>query len=336
MTEQVCTKCVLPASFPGISFNEDGVCNHCLKFESFAATDAQKLEYQQKLFNLFYEYRKRDTQVLMAYSGGKDSTYTMQVLKEKYAARIRAFTFDNGFISPQANDNIARVCEALDVEHMVIQYEQDVLDELFRFAAENDMYNMKTMERASTICTLCSGFFKSVAMATALDDKIPMIGYGWSPGQAPIQSSLTQANPKFVRMAQGNVIRPVANVIGEENALEYFLQPHHYEVPDDMWPHSVHPLAFEEYNEEDIKEEIRALGWIDPTDVDSNSTNCTMNAFANQVHLDRYGFHPYAQEVANMVRQGTMSREEGMEKIYTDQNPTLVNYALERIKVKIA
>jgi len=49
-----------------------------------------------------------------------------------------------------------------------------------------------------------------------------------------------------------------------------------------------------------------------PSDTDANSSNCTVNAFANQIHKDRYGFHPYVWEIANMVRSGAMTRDEGM------------------------
>ncbi|GAF95903.1 unnamed protein product, partial [marine sediment metagenome] len=161
---QICTRCILPETFPGITFNEAGVCNHCQRFETFFATEKQKLKYQLKLAGMIETSGDRIPQILMAYSGGKDSTYTMWLLKQKYGASIKAFTFDNGFISPMATENIKRVCDRLDIEHFNVTYSQDMLDKLFRYGAENDMYPMKTMERASTICTICSGFFKSAAM----------------------------------------------------------------------------------------------------------------------------------------------------------------------------
>jgi hypothetical protein len=325
---KICTKCVLPSTFPGISFNNEGVCIHCQKFETFKSTPAERAEYKMRLQMLIHKSQAagNEIDVLMAYSGGKDSTYSMRLLVEKYGANVRAFTFDNGFISPQALRNIKTVCANLGVSPMIIKYDQDMLNKVFRYGAENEMYSPKTMERASTICTICSGFFKSIAMGYSLDMGIPLIGYGWSPGQAPIQSSLQQSKPRFVKMAQQNAAKPVVNVIGNE-ARQYFLQGRHYEIPEDKWPISAHPLAFEDYNEDFIKENIKELGWSYPKDVDSNSTNCQLNAYANQVHLDRYHFHPYAMEIANMVRQGSMSREEGIEKIYGEQNQKLVRFA---------
>lgn len=325
-SEQICSKCVLPSTFPGISFNDEGVCNHCQRFESFLASPEEKDEHREKLRALLKKNARSGTEVLMAYSGGKDSTYSMWYLQEMYGAKIEAFTFDNGFISPQAIENIKTVCDRLDIKHNMVVYPQDMMNKVFREGSERELYSAKTMERASTICTICSGFFKSMALAYSLENDIPMIGYGWSPGQAPIQSAIKQNQPRFVKMSQTNVVKPMVEILGED-ARQYFLQPHHYDIPGEKWPYSIHPLAFEDYNEEDIKAKIRELGWKDPTDVDSNSTNCMLNAFANQVHLDRYKFHPYALEIANMVRQGTMDREEGIEKIYAEQNQMLVTFA---------
>ncbi|NOQ47457.1 MAG: hypothetical protein GQ559_12475, partial [Desulfobulbaceae bacterium] len=41
----------------------------------------------------------------------------------------------------------------------------------------------------------------------------------------------------------------------------------------------------------------------------------------------RYSFHPYVWEIANMVRDGVMSREEGLEKIEPPEDPRLVAFS---------
>ena len=57
-----------------------------------------------------------------------------------------------------------------------------------------------------------------------------------------------------------------------------------------------------------------------------------MNAFGNDVHLKRQGFHPYVWEIANMVRQGAMTTEEGYNKIYVDYEQKLINEAKEKLE----
>lgn len=80
-----------------------------------------------------------------------------------------------------------------------------------------------------------------------------------------------------------------------------------------------------------ILAEIKKMGWTAPNDTDSNSINCLLNAFANHVHIERYGFHPYTWEIANMVRAGVMTRDEGYKKIYQEQSLKQVIFAKEKL-----
>jgi hypothetical protein len=47
--------------------------------------------------------------------------------------------------------------------------------------------------------------------------------------------------------------------------------------------------------------------------------------------MNKYGFHPYVWEIANMVREGVMTREDGYLKIYAEPRPELVDKA--RVKL---
>jgi tRNA(Ile)-lysidine synthase TilS/MesJ len=98
--------------------------------------------------------------------------------------------------------------------------------------------------------------------------------------------------------------------------------------------YNVHPLAFLEYDEEKIFASIEKLGWKPPSDTDSNSSNCLLNTFANQVHLDRYKFHPYAMENANLVRDGHMERAEALEKLNKPMDQTLSGYIKKTLNIK--
>ncbi|MBW1965557.1 MAG: hypothetical protein JRI40_10165, partial [Deltaproteobacteria bacterium] len=44
-----------------------------------------------------------------------------------------------------------------------------------------------------------------------------------------------------------------------------------------------------------------------------------------------WGFHPYAWEIAGMVRSGGLSREEGLAKVSEPPNPVLVSRVKERL-----
>lgn len=336
---KICNNCILPESFPGITFNARGICNHCQRADhrEMKLTE-NKEKYKQKFFELLETLRIFDDQhpsdryqydVLMAYSGGKDSSYTMELLKNKYKLRVLAVSVENGFLSETALANIKRVTDCLEIDHIFFKPRWELLKRIFSASANRELYSKKTLERASTICTSCIGIVKSVCLKIAIEMDIPMICYGWSPGQAPVESSIMRNNPSFIRNAQQVFLKPFVGIAGEE-IKAYFLHEKHYSNAE-RFPYNVHPLAWEFYSEEMVREKIETFGWTDPKDTDSNSTNCLLNAFANDIHIQRYRFHPYVWELANMVRDGVMSRDEGYKKIYQEQSLELVMLGKEKL-----
>ena len=335
---KICSRCVLPDTFPGITFDSHGVCHHCRNYSGNGAYGSEERKLQSKAYfeQLLGRLDRPDLRncrsydILMAYSGGKDSTYTMSLLRNKYNLRILALSFDNGFLSETALANIRSVTDKLGVDHLLFKPRWEVLKKIFRTASERELFPHKTLERASTVCTSCMGIVKSLCLRISIEMHIPMVGYGWSPGQAPVQASIMKTNPAFTRAAQQTVLDPLREIAGNEIE-DYFLQDRHYADPG-KFPYNIHPMAWEYYNEEMILHEIRALGWTAPDDTDSNSTNCLLNAFANEGHIRKYRFHPYVWEIANMVREGIMRREEGYKKIYADQPAQLVENARRKLE----
>ena len=330
---EFCSKCVLPESFPGIQFDEDGVCNYCL--HSHHPDDDKKREYLTKFETLIDSIKgKYDYDVIMAYSGGKDSTYTMYQLTHKYKLKLLAFTFDNGFISERAMQNIIHMSDICNATSLIIRPSFNKMKNVFHIAATEDLYNTKTLDRASSICTTCIGHVKSLVLKTALEKNIPLVAYGWSPGQAPITSAIMQTNPRLQRFSDRTVRDPILKHCGGDlNA--YFLTEADLQIEKERWPINIHPLAFLDYNEEEIVRTIESLGWVQPLDTDPNSSNCTLNALANYLHRERFNFHPYAWEMAGIVRCGGVSREHGIEKTNRPEEMNMVKYAAEKLDLDL-
>ncbi len=326
-----CTRCVLPETFPGISYDDEGVCNFCHQFRGHEKLDKSIEKYRTRFEKLIEERSKEGGHdCLMAYSGGKDSTYTLAVLKEKYDLSILALTIDNGFISPRSLENIRNVVEGLGIDLIIYKPRFDILKKVFGEAEKSQMYARKTLERASTICTSCIGIVKFVALRMAIESHIPFIMYGWSPGQAPVNASIFKNNPAMIRSMQQALFDPMheAGGSGVEN---YFLTEEHFAM-EDRFPHNISPLAFLKYDEDKIHEEIKKLGWERPTDTDPNSSNCLLNAFANKIHMDRFGYNPYAFELAKLVREGYMERDEAIERLDKGHNDDMIAYVEKRLE----
>jgi len=332
---RLCTRCILPETFPGISFDNEGICSHCRREEkALAKSPEKKASYRDRLDTLIADIKDTSPtyDAVMAYSGGKDSSYTLKLLKERYGLRILAITFDNHFVSPMAWKNISTVTDALSVDHLSFRPPWKVAKAMFSRTAQEDIFPTPTLLRASAICTACIGLVKNIILKTALEMSVPMVTFGWSPGQAPIQSAIMKTNPGLTKQSMKALKKAFPEEIANE-VRQYFIPDAYFEKFRTSFPYNVHPLAFFDYDEDAIKNELVAMGWQAPSDTDTNSTNCLLNAFANQCHLERHRFHPYVWEIANMVRQGVMSREEGIEKIYSEQKQEMVEYAKKRLEL---
>jgi len=340
---KICASCVLPETFPGIKFNEEGVCQHCLRYEKVPEQRHRETRerFQMKFREMAGKIRgKGGYDVLMAYSGGKDSSYTLRYLSQETGLKVLAVTFDNRFLSPTAHKNIRTVTSALNVDHISYSIGFPRAKMVFRRSATEDIYPLKSLERASSICNTCMYLAKSIILKIGIEKGIPMIAYGWSPGQAPVQSSVMKLSDSMVRQNQG-LMRSRLEVLMGEDVEPYLLQERHYRMMEEQerffdgsFLYNVHPLAFIDYDEDEIVRIITQMGWIEPSDTDSNSTNCLLNSFANLVHMNKYGFHPYAFEIAGLVREGVMSREEGLKKLGKEPSQEIVETVRNSLDIK--
>jgi tRNA(Ile)-lysidine synthase TilS/MesJ len=309
-----CTICVLPETFPGIRFNDEGVCNHCQNFKSEKNLRKKKARYRKKFEGLIKEYRgQRTYDALLSYSGGKDSTYALSLIKKRYGLNVVAVTFDNGFLPQQTLKNIKEVTDKLSVDHVLFKPRFDILKRVFSACSKQNIFSQTTLIRASTICTACMAIVKSSSLRTALEKDIPFIIFGWSPGQIPISSSILQNNSQIVRVMRKSLYNPLYELVGDE-INPYFLEEKHFSRSYNF-PYNISPLAFLDYDEKEIIEKINTLGWKRPGGIDANSTNCLLNSYANLVHKGQYGYHPYAFEMAKLVREGYLHRSLALKKL---------------------
>lgn len=330
---KICTRCVLPETFPGIRFNEEGVCNHCLAYRGEEDAARKKRRVREKFEAVADDVRgKGEYQCVLAYSGGKDSSYTLWLLRHHYGLRVLAVTIDNGFVSPQAFVNIRNIVEAVNADSLVVKPRLDLLCSVFAGVIEDNPFPPKALERASSCCNACIGLVKNVVMRIAIDKEIPIMAFGWTPGQAPISAAFFRMNASMMRQMHDTRTAPLLALAGDDLD-PYILNERHFENAGGF-PYNVNPMGFHDYTEHQIVEKIVELGWRAPDDTDGNSSNCLLNALANRLHLKEYGFHPYAWEVGGLVRAGVVTREEGLESIADLGSEEAATSAAERLGLK--
>lgn len=327
-----CQRCILPETFPNIKFNDEGICHLCLNYQNYEVTEEGKIKYRNKFIALLEKRQGRHSyDCLMAYSGGKDSSYTLYLMVNQFKMSVLALTFDNGFIPDQTKRNIKSVVNFLKIDHIFICPDFNHLKSIFRTASEKVIFPRPTLRLASSVCTACMGIVKLAALKHAVEKNIPFIIYGWSPGQAPLKSSVFKNNLSMLEEMQDVIYRAISSIVGH-NLDDYFLNVQQMENSDQL-PYNISPLAFLEYNEAIIFKTIQQMGWQNPTGVDSNSTNCLLNSYANMVHKQQFGYHPYVFELAKLVREGYLDRTEALNRINTPEDMNTI--ALVKRKLEL-
>jgi len=310
-----CKKCVLDSATPGISINEDtGLCQFCEHFTPLSSE--KKEEYRARMDSLLkFPSKEGKYDVIFALSGGVDSSYTLYRLKMEYPdLNILAVQFDNGFISDTALENAQKFCALTKSTCMRLSLDQNALQDTFSKAAHSiDAYPGAAKYRASDICNTCISIIKQKIIELAIATKAPFIVFAFSPGQtdAPF---VTLTKPLLVWMRKlfdGNL---KAMGVAERDA---YLIDAHFIQSGSPEPEVtiIHPFLIWDYDKPKFKRECITLGWIDPDLKDHNSSNCLLNAFAIKNHLDKYHIHSYAYDLAALVRQGNMKREDALKKL---------------------
>jgi len=310
----------LDAKTPGISINTDtGLCQFCEHYTPLSSE--KKEEYRSRMDTLLTSPPKQGKyDVIFALSGGVDSSYTLYRLRKEYPhLRILAVQFDNGFISDTALENARKFCDLTNSTYLRLALDQTLLRDTFSKAARSTgAYPGSAKYRASDICNTCISIIKQKIIELAITTKSPYIVFAFSPGQtdAPF---VTLTKPFLVWMRKlfdGNL---KAMGVAERDA--YLIDAHLIQSGSpEPEVTIIHPFLVWDYNKPEFKKECIRLGWIDPDLKDHNSSNCLLNAFAIKNHLDKYHIHSYAYDLAALVRQGNMNRDDAMKKLKVDES----------------
>jgi N-acetyl sugar amidotransferase len=120
MKYRICTRCIMDTSDPEITFNEQGVCNHCIRYDN----ELHKRVFigevaDEKLKNIVSKIKRygkgKEYDCIIGVSGGVDSTYVAYLTKQ-LGIKPLAIHFDNGWNSELAVSNIEKTLETLGID----------------------------------------------------------------------------------------------------------------------------------------------------------------------------------------------------------------------------
>ncbi|MGV3636576.1 MAG: hypothetical protein ACO1NQ_02910 [Flavobacteriales bacterium] len=113
-----CTRCLLPETFPYIRYDGKGVCNYCHSYKPKSLMVDKRPAFEDVL----KQYRRKDGKqdCIVAFSGGRDSSFGLHLLVKEFGMTPLTFTYDWGLVTDLARRNIARMTGKLGVENILI------------------------------------------------------------------------------------------------------------------------------------------------------------------------------------------------------------------------
>ena len=325
-----CTRCILSGKALNISFDDEGVCNHCRTYEEYSDVLQDFDSMGSLLADRFDRVRGRfDYDAVVGISGGKDSSYVAYKLVRDHGLHVLLFTYDNGFFSDHARGNIARIATALGQDHVWCSPSRELQRSIYR----------SSVRWFGIPCVGCTfpGFLHAIRLG--VEREIPLLVHGRSRTQMFKQLAPGTSDP-FLKYLAGNFspYDPERNrTFAHETArglvrgLKWFAwhRRHRAELDEKFIPdfrrlrsmsdppEFVSYFLHEPYDEARIKGILEAeTGWQRPPDDGlMGHEDCSVHPAAAYLYTSNYGFPMLQQELSTLIREGDMTRDQAMTRL---------------------
>jgi hypothetical protein len=312
-----CARCILPESYPRITFNKQGVCNYCL------TPKRAKPQGEAKLLDLVAPYRNSTNEkydCIVAISGGRDSAFAANYAVRVLNLRVLAYTYDNGFMPEQTKENIKNIVDILNVDHVI---EQDEYIKKNVLPILSPWIRKPSPAMIAFLCTGCRTGYKRGLAKTAQSNKIPLVITGaGEPERSFAQRLLSISGQKGKRLslALGFIREILRNpyYLLSPNCLILFTIEFFYRFIykfEDL--KSVGVFKYIGWNERRILSVINdELGWKKPPESESSwRSDCKIHLLRQYLYRETLGFTKNDELISNMIRENMIIREEALRRL---------------------
>lgn len=305
--KKTCSNCVLHTKIPGVAIDEHtGVCTACASFNRFKPHEPQMRKFlQEEMENLFKRSRqmKNPYDVIVLFSGGKDSTALLKIAKNGYGLRPLALSIMHPLVNNTASKNMEDVARKLGVELLKVYPDEQLYKKTMKEGIENGLkYGLGEFMG----CEVCSFYHFWIPIKYAMMMNIPVILEGSDVSQTG-EITYWQAE-RVVKEAQGGkkpfggVHDIFATVMGES----YEGSLYHYDqemMNSGKYPTVISPFTFMEYDYIKNFREIDQMG-LNSKDFRTIYTNCEVQPFFSYFTLNRFDCVSYIKHYASEIRRG--------------------------------
>ena len=316
---------------PFIEFDENGVCNYCRNYSPMDIKDPKNLE------KITQKYRKNngETDCIVTFSGGRDSSYGLYYIKDVLKMNPVAFSYDWGMLTDLGRRNQARMTGELEVEHVLISAD-------IRKKRENIKKNVEAWLKKPNLGTVplfmagdkqyfyyANMLKKQMGVDLVILCENPMEKTDFKSGYCGIKPE-KPTGKKFYALSIKNTFK-LMFYYGKE----YLSNPAYINrsIFDSIWafqsyyfiPHDFLSLyTYIRWEEKNVENTLKKYNWEIAKDTDTTwRIGDGTAAFYNYIYYTMAGFSENDTFRSNQIREGDVTRSEALKITERDNKPRI-------------
>ncbi len=301
-----CNKCIMDTTDPKITFNEAGVCSHCINFEQIASKFWYPNEVgKEKLLKIVKSIKKENKEnsydCILGLSGGLDSSYLALMMKE-LGLRPLVLHIDAGWNSDIAVSNINKITDYCGFNLKTITIDWDELKNLHIAFLKAGVANQDTVQDHAFFGALYKFAIKNKIKYVISGGNIAtecILPVSW--GHSSMDSAqIIDINRRFGNKKLENY--PLVNFY------EYY-----FYFPYIKKMRVLRPLNYIPYSKEIAIQKLKEIGF---TPYERKHGESIFTKFFQNYYLPtHFGWDKRLAHFSSMITTGLMSRDQALEEM---------------------
>jgi len=330
-----CTRCLMPSTYPGITFDGEGVCNYCLSYEK------PELLGEARFLEKIHAHRGAAYDCVLGISGGKDSSYVAYLARKRFGLRALAVSYDFPFMVDLARENAQAVCESLGIELLVVKSRNNLEYDLLR----NHLMSLAGTGTTWGQCMFCHYGIEAVLYQIAQTREIPFILSGvtesetwWNPGhRLGILAQRLKALPLSEKAIFAfHQFRAYLRLVDQRRQFPLPgnspLKAYGKARAPATGPETIRVFDYVGWDQEVIERILQEeTGWRKPARSLSWRYDCILEPLLDFTYKREFGISSAGLYLCSLIRSGQISREEGLRLLAESEDQASLDASLKRV-----
>ncbi len=332
---QYCTRCCLPETMEGITFDEFGVCTPCRSSEEKMHINWK--DKQSELIEILNKFKNKNYyDCILPISGGKDSTFQAYVLDKIYKINSLAVTHGTNWMSLTGRYNLENCINKFNLDHLFFLPNRNTINKVAK----------KSPELIGDACWHCHIGSQTFPIQTAVKWQIPLMIYGESiaenDGRGSYKKILTNKEKYYYGLNVSAKVKPEKYVNRDIKYSE--VQIWNYPSEEEMIKSNIVNLHLGDFIFWDEQKQteflINQFSWrindrVENTYKGYKSNECIMAGVHDYLNFIKRGVGRATLHASDDVRRGLIKRDEAVHLIkkYDPQRPHALDYFLKITKI---